>query len=191
MRAFLNVRRPFKQTRVEGRHQPAVSHFIFLLCGFTLFHGLSHLTIEWLRQGILNGEVSVYRWPPVWLVRNQLYDYWQFLFLVAKQTNPNQLNRRSMVQWYFSFWYSLVEGLGPALAGIDLKRITRCNLGIVRVCHFWKCYGSEQSKSQISRSFEVLEIIAFYPFKEKTTHDNSVTEITLEFSISHRKKFKI
>jgi hypothetical protein len=50
---------------------------------------------------------------------------------------------------------------------IDLKRITRCNLGIVRVGHFWKCYVSEASKSKISRSFEVLEIIAFYPFKEK------------------------
>jgi hypothetical protein len=51
--------------------------------------------------------------------------------------------------------------------GIDLKRITRYNLGIVRVGHFWKCYGSEASKSWISRSFEVLEIIALYPFKEK------------------------
>jgi hypothetical protein len=53
------------------------------------------------KQGILKGEVSLYHWPPVWLVRNQLYDYWQFLFLLAKQSNPNQSNRRSMVQWYF------------------------------------------------------------------------------------------
>ena len=30
---------------------------------------------------------------------------------------------------------------------IDLKRITRYDLGIVRVVHFWKCYGSEASKS--------------------------------------------
>jgi hypothetical protein len=28
------------------------------------------------RQGILKGEVSLYGWPPVWLVCNQLYDYW-------------------------------------------------------------------------------------------------------------------
>jgi hypothetical protein len=56
-----------------------------------------------LHQGILKGEVSLYCWPPVWLVWNQLYDYWQFLFLFAKQTNPNQSNRRSMVQWYFLF----------------------------------------------------------------------------------------
>ncbi len=56
-----------------------------------------------LMQGILKGEVSLYHWPPVWLVRNQLYDYWQFLFIFSKQTNPNQSNRRSMVQWYFPF----------------------------------------------------------------------------------------
>jgi hypothetical protein len=44
---------------------------------------------------ILKGEVSLYCWPPVWLVWNQLYDNnWQFLFLFAKQTNPNQSNRR-------------------------------------------------------------------------------------------------
>ncbi len=50
-------------------------------------------------QGTLNGEVSLYCWPPVWLVWNQLYDNWQF-WLFAKQINPNQSNRRSVVQWY-------------------------------------------------------------------------------------------
>jgi hypothetical protein len=58
-------------------------------------------------QGILEGEVSLYCWPPVWLVRNQLYHNWQFLFLFAKQTNPNLSNRRSIVQWYFPLNYSL------------------------------------------------------------------------------------
>jgi hypothetical protein len=57
--------------------------------------------IDCLLQGILKGEVSLYGWPPVWPVWNQLYDLWQFLFLFAKQTNPNQSNRRSTVQWYF------------------------------------------------------------------------------------------
>jgi len=52
------------------------------------------------RLGILKEELSLYCWPPVWLVWNQLHDYWQFLFLFAKQTNSNQSNRRSMVQWY-------------------------------------------------------------------------------------------
>ncbi len=55
---------------------------------------------EPLNQWILKGEVSLYHWPPVWLVWNQLYDNWQFLFLFTKQTNPNQSNRRSTVKWY-------------------------------------------------------------------------------------------
>jgi len=59
-----------------------------------------NIRLGW-KQGILKGEVSLYHWPPVWLVWNQLNDYWQFLFLFAKHSNPNQSNRRSMVQWYF------------------------------------------------------------------------------------------
>ncbi len=73
---------------------------------------LSHVASEsswtWTHdQGILKGEVSLYHWPPVWLVWNQLYDNWQFLFLFAKQTNPKQSNRRSTVQGYFPLQYSL------------------------------------------------------------------------------------
>ncbi len=56
----------------------------------------------------LKGEVSLYRWPPVWLVWNQLYYNWQFLFLFAKQTNPNRSNRRSTVQWHFPLLCSLL-----------------------------------------------------------------------------------
>ncbi len=62
-----------------------------------------------LNQGILKGEVSLYCWPPVWLVWNQLSAYRQFLFLFAKQANPNQSNRRSTVQWYFPLQYSLTK----------------------------------------------------------------------------------
>ena len=36
-------------------------------------------------QEILKGEVSLYHWPPVWLVWNQLYDYWQFLFYLLNR----------------------------------------------------------------------------------------------------------
>ncbi len=54
-----------------------------------------------LGQGILKGEVSLYSWPPIWLVWNQLCDNWQFSFLFAKLTNSNRSNRRSTVQWYF------------------------------------------------------------------------------------------
>jgi hypothetical protein len=60
-----------------------------------------------LVQGVLKGEVSQYRWSPIWLVWNKLYDNWQFWFLFAKQTNPNQSNRRSMVQSYLPLLYSL------------------------------------------------------------------------------------
>ncbi len=63
---------------------------------------------QYFIQGILKREVSLYCWPPVWLVWNQLYDNWQFLFLFVKQTNPNQSNRRSTVQWYFPLKYSLL-----------------------------------------------------------------------------------
>ncbi len=53
-----------------------------------------------ISAGNTKGEVSLYHWPLVWLVLNQLHENWQYLFLFAKQTDPNQSNRRSMVQWY-------------------------------------------------------------------------------------------
>jgi hypothetical protein len=62
--------------------------------------------VQMLKAGNAKGEVSLYRWPPVWLVWNQLYDDWQFLFLFAKQANPN---RRSTVQWYFPLFYFLLK----------------------------------------------------------------------------------
>jgi hypothetical protein len=46
-------------------------------------------------QGILKGEVSLYHWPPVWLVCK----YKQKLSVVI-QLIPIQSNRRSVVQWY-------------------------------------------------------------------------------------------
>ncbi len=61
---------------------------------------LSWVLLYWV-QGTLKGEVSLYCWPPVWLVWNQLYGSWKFSFLFAKQTNLNRSNRRSTVQWYF------------------------------------------------------------------------------------------
>ncbi len=67
----------------------------------------THTALFCQHQGILKGKVSLYCWPPVWLVWNQLYDLWQFLFLFAKQANPNLSNRRPMVQWYFPLKYSM------------------------------------------------------------------------------------
>ncbi len=64
---------------------------------------LNNLTNLDILPGDTKGEVSLYCWPPVWLFCNYLYDNWQFLFLFTKQTNPNQSNRWSMVQWYLPF----------------------------------------------------------------------------------------
>ncbi len=68
----------------------------------------TNFTLLW-SQGILKGKVSMYCWPAALLVWNQLFDNWQFMFSFSKQTNPNQSNRRSTVQWYFPLWYSLVK----------------------------------------------------------------------------------
>ncbi len=52
--------------------------------------------------GCPNGLLWYYLcWKVQLVCWNQLYDNWQFLFLFEKQTNPNQSNRRSTVQWYF------------------------------------------------------------------------------------------
>jgi hypothetical protein len=63
--------------------------------------GLKTIRTSPVGQGTLKEEVSLYCWPPVWLVWNQLYDNWQFSMLFAKQTNLNRSNWRSTVQWYF------------------------------------------------------------------------------------------
>jgi hypothetical protein len=51
----------------------------------------------WTNQGMLKGEVSLYCWPPVWLVWNELYDNWQFLFLFAKRHLPHNLGKIARV----------------------------------------------------------------------------------------------
>ncbi len=58
---------------------------------------------EPLNQGILKGDVSLYCWPPVWLVWMSLFCKWKQKLSVVIQLIPNQSNRRSMVQWYFPF----------------------------------------------------------------------------------------
>ncbi len=94
---------------IKTNRESRVKHDAFSLQIFYLFQ--SAITDDgdnMCCEGILKGEVSLYRWPPIWLVWNQLYENWQFLFSPVKQTNPNQSNRRSMVQWYFPLEYSLV-----------------------------------------------------------------------------------
>jgi hypothetical protein len=67
----------------------------------------------------------------------------------------------------------------------DLKRITRYNLEIVRVGHFWK-WGIQVLDFKKLWGFRNHCILCF---QGKTIHDNSVTKFTFEFSISHRKHF--
>jgi len=111
-----------------------------------------------LQQGILKGEASLYHWPPVWLVWNQLYDYWQFLFFFAKQTNPNQSTGGQWysdtspfsipwLQLYCRIWFVRDEAKlfdlsqGPNSSGptgrSSLLRITLCG----RSCTFHACSG--------------------------------------------------
>ncbi len=47
------------------------------------------------------GEVSLYRWPPAWLVWISLFCKLKQNLSVVLQLIPNQSNRRSTVQWYF------------------------------------------------------------------------------------------
>ncbi len=69
-------------------------------------------------QKTLKGEVSLYCWPPVWLVWNQLYDNWPFLFYFQ-----NRLIQTSETggQWYsdtspFSIpWFILPRAKGQGL----------------------------------------------------------------------------
>ncbi len=67
---------------------PYVSASLYLSLNISVFNSAEHL--YHYTQGILKGEISLYSWPPVWLVWNQQYDNWQFSFLFAKQTNPNR-----------------------------------------------------------------------------------------------------
>ncbi len=116
---------PFNQARVARGHQAAVSRFHnqtkfknsktqdtrFLPFSDKSWQSLSqhysqNCPWKWI-QGIL--KVSLYCWPPVWLFWNQLYENWQLLFLFAKQTNPNQSNRRSTIQWHLPLKDSLIR----------------------------------------------------------------------------------
>ncbi len=47
-------------------------------------------------QGILKGEVSLYHWPPVWLIWIQLYDKTFFVFICKTDYSVSQTGG----QWY-------------------------------------------------------------------------------------------
>ncbi len=76
----------------------ATENWQIVLYGESYTHVLlPHRNQQWM----LKVEVSLYRWPPVWLVLQIKTK------IVSCQLIPNQSNRRSMVQWYFPLQYSL------------------------------------------------------------------------------------
>ncbi len=82
----------------------------------------SCLQLHCIGQGILKGEVSLYQWPPVWLVWNQLYDYWQFCFYLQ-----NRLIQTSQTgQWYSDTSPFNIPCIGPTYPS-HWKRIRRPN----------------------------------------------------------------
>jgi hypothetical protein len=102
---WLRLYRHFRLYLLLDQHNPladAIKAFycchLFLVVMLLLYPTLLLIQMSKCQaeQGILKGRVSLYCWPPVRLVWNQLYDNLQFLFLLAKQTNLNQSNRRSM-----------------------------------------------------------------------------------------------
>ncbi len=112
------------------------------------------LMLNDLVQGILNDKVSLYRWPPVWLVWNQLYDDWNFLFLFTKLTNSNQSNRRSTLKRYFSFvwcmqpfgsacllflcvWYNLFVSVVNAIKNLFISVSDAMMFKLVPFNFFW------------------------------------------------------
>ncbi len=86
---------------------------------------------------ILKGEVSLYRWPCVWLVWIHLFCKQKQKISVAIQLIPNQSNRRSMVcdTSPFSIPWSRVRAWLPLLALADRK----CQKTVFKTCCFHTC----------------------------------------------------
>jgi len=67
------------------------------------------ILVEWLHsqkcptifQGTLKGEVSLYRWPPVWPVRISLFCKQKQKLSIVIQLIPNLSNKRSTAECYF------------------------------------------------------------------------------------------
>jgi hypothetical protein len=81
----------------------SVSKFLNSVYEFSVPDDFCRARQNQLKQGMLKGEVTLYHWPPVWLV-------WISLKNKNFQWIRNQSNRRSMVQRYFTLKNSLVEG---------------------------------------------------------------------------------
>ncbi len=78
-----------RKIRVRGPVETSWRTTVWRKCRTTsFFYRRSYQTLHlYLFQGILKGEVSLYHWPPVWLVWNQLHDNRQFLFYLQNRLN--------------------------------------------------------------------------------------------------------
>jgi len=150
-----------------------------------MIHGL----VLSLVLGILKREVSVYHCPPVWLLWNRLYDSWQFLFLFAKQTNPNQSNRRSTVQWYFPLKYSLVVCFAPMQPHLPgrAELLSRCAASPAR----WppSCARCSRRQDKTGKIIQLYVILHFHhkkcPVGGKPTHLTSIFSLHTSVTSPH------
>jgi hypothetical protein len=126
------------------------------------------------------------------------WGYYSFEGFGQKKINQCLYRERFVTQLCLQIWLGGMPALlappkwhhfGPGSRPIDLKRITRYNLGdcqgrpFLEMLLFWGIQVMDFKKLWGSRNHCILS------FQGKTTQDNSVTEITFEFSISHRKHF--
>jgi len=63
-------------------------------------------TTHGIGQGILKGEVSLYHWPPAWLVWNQLYDNLQNRLFKTTQTGGQWYSDTSPFSLPWIGWYA-------------------------------------------------------------------------------------
>jgi hypothetical protein len=94
--------------------------------------------IKYSLQGILMGKVSLYYWPPVWLVRNQLYDNWFFCFYLQNrliQTSPTGGQRYCKTS-PFSIPCSLARNTNwvGRLRTVDLLNKVVCIVKRIKMC---------------------------------------------------------
>ncbi len=117
-----------------GVKQQLDSNLNLRISSVVLYHYATADQLPLPNQGILKGKVSLYHWPPVWLVWNQLYDYWLTIFVCICK---NRLIKTSQTrgQWYsdtspFSFpWpnvkFNSIESFDKNIHFLSLEKWDR------------------------------------------------------------------
>ncbi len=73
-----------KTSNFKASSQKTSSSFLLHCAPNSVNHPYANINCAKCR-GILKGKYHCTHWPPVWLVWNQLYDYWQFLFYLQNR----------------------------------------------------------------------------------------------------------